>query len=278
MIACGLAAIGKAWPETGDTLNRAGFRQTFADNFDHPISLYDRASRTGRWKTNYDFGAQDNDPSSRTLNGEMEVYSDPSYNNVNPFVLTDGGLAIVAAVNRNPHERTSAGRPYTSGLITTATSFLQKYGYFEMAAVLPQGAGMWPAFWLAAPLDPRISTPQHPGEIDVMEMLGRDPTRIYCSAHWPDPDNPSGQGYKTMGVDIGRTDTLHSYGVLWTHTKLVWYVDGVEVRHMANPGLDRPMAILANLAVGGSWGGPPNAATRFPARMVIKYIRAYAIS
>jgi beta-glucanase (GH16 family) len=35
------------------------------------------------------------------------------------------------------------------------------------------------------------------------------------------------------------------------------------------------MYMLANLAMGGGWAGPPDASTKFPARMSIDYIRAY---
>jgi beta-glucanase (GH16 family) len=32
---------------------------------------------------------------------------------------------------------------------------------------------------------------------------------------------------------------------------------------------------VANLAIGGDWAGAPDAATRFPAKFSIDYIRAY---
>jgi beta-glucanase (GH16 family) len=39
--------------------------------------------------------------------------------------------------------------------------------------------------------------------------------------------------------------------------------------------MNQPMFLLANLAVGGHWPGAPDAATRFPARFAIQFIRAY---
>ena len=39
---------------------------------------------------------------------------------------------------------------------------------------------------------------------------------------------------------------------------------------------DRPMYILANLAVGGEWPGMPDSKTPFPSAMEIDYIRAWA--
>jgi beta-glucanase (GH16 family) len=36
-----------------------------------------------------------------------------------------------------------------------------------------------------------------------------------------------------------------------------------------------PMYIMANLAVGGDWPGPPDAATVFPTQLEVDYIRVW---
>ncbi len=261
----------------GDHLDRSKLVLTFAEQFGGPLSRYNPATRNGRWKTSYDFGFQGGGPSSRTLGDELEVYSDPSYNGVNPFVQGEGSLDLTAALDREPKNPLNAGKRFTSGLLTTSPSFKQAYGYFELKAALPQGAGLWPAFWLTAPLNPAISAPQFQGEIDVMEMLGKDPATIYCSAHWPQDQTALTQRFKTLPVQVAETASPHTYGVLWTHTDLVWFVDDEEVARMANPGLDRPMMILINLAVGGHWGGPPTSDTRFPARMRLFALHVYRL-
>ncbi len=250
---------------------------TFNEEFGGPLSLYNPKTHSGRWKTNYDFGFQGGGPSSRTLGDELEVYSDPSYNGINPFVQGVGSLDLTAAVNSAARTPRNAGKPFTSGLLTTSPSFRQAYGYFELRAALPQGAGLWPAFWLTVPLDATISAPQFQGEIDVMEMLGRDPSNIYCSVHWPQDKTALTQRFKTLSVQMTDTASAHTYGVLWTDTDLVWFVDDREVARMANPGLDRPMMIVVNLAVGGHWGGPPNRNTAFPASMRLFGLRAYRV-
>jgi beta-glucanase (GH16 family) len=72
------------------------------------------------------------------------------------------------------------------------------------------------------------------------------------------------------------TRAFHSYGVLWRADMLVFYVDRRPVGWMRSPaGLDRPMYLIANLAVGGRFPGPPDATTRFPAAFEIDWIAAF---
>jgi len=264
------------WAEPGDKLDRSRLAPTFGEEFNHPISYFNPQTGTGRWKTNYDFGWQEG-ASSRTLAPEMQVYSDAAYNGIGPFTERDGALEVTAARNPRPSDPTNGGKPYTSGLLTTSQSFQQRYGYFEMRAALPQGPGLWPAFWLAVPFDLGNSAPQYPGEIDVMEMLGKEPGTIYDSMHWPLDAAASRQAFQTVPVQVGNTSGFRTYGVLWTEQALTWFVDDTEVLRLPNPGLHRPMMILANLAVGGNWGGPPDATTTFPAVMRIAYIHAFSV-
>jgi beta-glucanase (GH16 family) len=56
----------------------------------------------------------------------------------------------------------------------------------------------------------------------------------------------------------------------------VWYVDEQPVFDIPTaPDMHRPMYLLANLAVGGTWPGNPDHSTIFPATMYIDYIRVY---
>lgn len=66
--------------------------------------------------------------------------------------------------------------------MNTAGHFSILYGKFEMRAKLPQGQGIWPAFWL---LGENIGEKGWPacGEIDIMEFVGRDAGSIYSSLH-----------------------------------------------------------------------------------------------
>ena len=86
---------------------------------------------------------------------------------------------------------------------------------------------------------------------------------------------------KTQEYRAGETHKIspngfHIFAASWDPQEIIWYVDGREVRRQPTPpDMNKPMYLLANLAVGGHWPGAPDASTSFPARMSIDYIRAY---
>ncbi len=203
----------------------------------------------------------------RTLeaNNEAQYYSDASIG-TNPFSVRDGVLTITASRGSNP-----AGLPFNSGMLTTYRSFNQLYGYFEMRAKIPSGAGLWPAFWLL-PADG-----SWPPEIDVVEQLGSQPDTIYVGTHSIDRGENVATTTAVRVRDTSRG--FHTYGLDWQATEMVWYFDGTPVFREPTPAdMHTPMYLLVNLAVGGegSWPGAPTRDTSFPARFTIDYIRAYS--
>lgn len=233
-----------------------GMTQSFSEEFD---SFSASASGIGTtWKTTYKIYDQ-----LRTLstNKEAEYYSDISVG-VDPFSLADGVLDITAAPGNNP-----LGLAYNSGLITTARSFAQLYGYFEARVALPAGQGFWPAFWLL----PADGT--WPPEIDIFEVLGNSPTTAYASVHSTTAGNTTFKVNYLPDLSAG----FHTYGLSWQADMIRWYIDGNEVAEMATPAdMNKPMFMLLNLAVGdtGSWAGQydPSLPT---GHMQIDYVRAW---
>ncbi len=251
---------------------------TFSEEF-NSLSLADNLTgQGGVWTTAFDFGSPVGAKSlaSHTLlnNDEQQIYVDPTYAGsgakgsvglgINPFAVQDGVLSITAAKTPEALKSQLFNMEYTSGLLTTEHSFYQQYGYFEMKAALPTGQGVWPAFWLL----PQDGT--NPLELDVMEAVGGD--MAYQTSHFSEAGVKSKESFSNFVSDPG---SFHTYGMLWTAKELAWYIDGVEVSSMATPAdLNRPMFMLANLAVGGNWAGD---ATFDSATMKVDYIRAYSV-
>ena len=246
-----------------------GWRRTFHDDFERfnwnaagRTSLQPQREPTGLWTTHYWWNAGD-----RTApgNAEQQFYSDRMVG-ADPFSINNGSLLITARPADDPAY--TQGLPYISGMITTEGTFSQSYGYFEMRARLPRGQGLWPAFWLL-PQDH-----SWPPEIDIMEVLGHEPTRFFGSTH----SAASGERKSLIknAVVGDLSDGFHSFGLSWGPERLVWYVDEQPVFDMPTaPDMHRPMYLLANLAVGGTWPGNPDHSTIFPATMHIDYIRVY---
>lgn len=224
----------------------------------------------GVWRTTFRDGRSADAFDLRTIKGnkEAELYVDPEFApagrplGLDPFKVRGGVLDITAEPAPPPARAALRGYRYVSGLITTQPSFRQTYGYFEMRARLPAGKGVWPAFWLL-PAD--FSWPP---EIDVMESVG-DPSKYYVTVH--------SKVMKDGGTEVPiAPGAFHTFAVSWDPKNLVWYVDGREVKRLPTPpDLNKPMFMLANVALGGDWAGQPDASTPFPATLSIDYIRAY---
>lgn len=245
----------------------AGMQMTFDDEFD-TFNIYHDAhgnemcgpGGVGTWQIMYY-----NCTRTTASNNEAQEYVSSS------TVATDGILTIRAAPSQGQP------LPYTSGIITTQYSFSQIYGYFEIRAQMPKGAGLWPAFWLLP------SDMSWPPEIDIMEAFGdTNPvnggggrTMIHYASHTP-PDNQICGTWYDIGVDV--TAGFHVYGVDWQPEGITYYFDGTPYASCPpNPASNKPFYMLINLAVGGhgSWPGVPNASNIWPAQLSIDYVRAY---
>jgi beta-glucanase (GH16 family) len=258
------------------TINTTGYTLVFDPSFSS-LSLESSSNPNGTWDTTYPYATPGSaNFSGRTLssNDEAEFYSDSTVG-VNPFSVSNGVMTITAAAATAAEKATEAAAnngaslPYTSGLLTTDTSFAQTYGLYEITAKLPAGQGLWPALWLLP------ASGAWPPEIDILEALGNAPNTDYMTLH-------TGTGNTTEGSTTQvptATTAFNTYAVDWEPTTITFYVNGQQVFQEATPAdMHQPMYLLMNLAVGGtgSWPGPPNSSTVFPAQMQISSVEVYA--
>ena len=184
-----------------------------------------------------------------------------------PFTIEDGMLRIEA-------RRGQDGR-WRSGLLASTdhygNGFAQQFGYFEMRAKLPRGAGLWSAFWLIANRNEDTSA-----EVDVIEHYGAFPDMYESVVHvWKKTER--GRSYKALlrhKVRAGSLyEDLHTYGVSIDADWTIFYLDRVELgRTPTPPEHHQPMFILVNLALGAGW---PIDQTPSPSFMYVDYIRSY---
>jgi len=281
VMALSLAACAQMREHDGETtfsegapvLNRVGLEKTFADEFNHfdwDERFYGAGKKSGRWRTSYMNGEDPDLIDNRTLpdNKEMQIYADrtfPKGADIHPFeIVEDGVLRITANPAPKPLRKDIWQREYTSGAITSWGSFSQRYGVFEIRARAPKGRGLWPAFWLLN------RDHDYPPEIDVMEIVAWDVNSFHASV--------KGARYD-MGMTVKTPDLsadYHTYTVDWGPKETAFYLDDREVaRSPTPPDINRPMYVIANLAIGGDWAQAPDEETTFPAYFDIDWIRVW---
>ena len=222
-----------------------GYRLVWSDDFSSPT--------LDKWNTAFAPGVH-----PLGCNNEKQIYTPENAQ------LRDGILILRA--ERKDREKF----PFASGMVATHGKFSQRYGWFEARLKLPQGKGLWPAFWLLP------ENKKWPPEIDIMEHKGRLPDRVWLTLHLPQPGTwrPKSDSKEWVGPDF--TADFHTFALEWEPEGIRWYVDGIQRHHTAAGSPDVPMYLILNLAVGGDWDGDPDATTPFPAEMLVDWVRVYS--
>ncbi|WGK65710.1 glycoside hydrolase family 16 protein [Croceiramulus getboli] len=245
--------------ETDETQRVTNFENLILDeDFDQ-----DGAPDPALW--GYDLGTGENGWG----NQELQYYTNRESN-----VTVQNGVLLITARREN-----FQGSNYTSARLITRDRFEQAYGRFEARIRLPYGQGIWPAFWMLGASDTEVWP--NIGEIDIMEYRGQEPTVVLGSMHGP--GYSGGEAItKRYELEGDRFDTgFHIFGIEWTPEYVNFYVDDVlynQITRADVPGewvFDNPFYMLMNVAVGGTFVGPPNTEAEFPQTMLVDYVRVY---
>jgi beta-glucanase (GH16 family) len=211
-------------------------------------------------------------------NRELEYYTDRSSN-----VHQQNGNLVITARHEPFTGPDGLARSYTSARIESQGRFELQYGRIEARIRIPQGQGIWPAFWMLGSDFERIGWPAC-GEIDIMENVGFEPSRVHGSLHGPGYSGGSPlSGIYTLPNQGRFSDGFHVFAIEWEPRTVRFYVDDIlyETQTADNvpPGshwaFDHPFFLVLNVAVGGYWPGDPDATTPFPAAMLVDYVRVY---
>lgn len=185
------------------------------------------------------------------------------------------------------HESDEHGlNQYTSARLHTANKQSWKYGKIAARIKLPQGKGIWPAFWmLGANIDENGGDTPWPecGEIDIFELYGtKDDGLIESNVHYADSTGSHAMmGAASFKLDKGKfADEFHVFELEWSENQLTWFVDGKQFAEMDISSdelteLHKEFFILLNIAVGGTHAGRPNETTSFPQHMYVDWVRVY---
>jgi beta-glucanase (GH16 family) len=207
-------------------------------------------------------------------NGELQYYTDRTTN-----AYIEGGALVIKAQRED--YRSSR---YTSARLATKGKGDWLTGRFETRAKLPYGQGIWPAIWML-PTDWEYGGWPISGEIDIMELVGHEPSRVHGTLHYGRPHTHSGDDYELAGGET-FADDYHVFALEWEPGEIRWYVDGVHYQTQrewftsstkgAYPApFDERFHLIINVAVGGAWPGYPDETTVFPQYMHVDYVRVY---
>ncbi|TFH22628.1 MAG: glycosyl hydrolase family protein [Bacteroidia bacterium] len=207
-------------------------------------------------------------------NNELQYYREEN------VTVSNGKLHITA--RKEPF----GGKAYTSGRIRSLDKGDWKYCRVKFLARMPKGQGMWAAVWML-PTDTDYGGWAASGELDIMEYVGKEPSRIYGTLHfggeWP-ANQQKGTYFETDGWPFYQE--FHEFVMEWVEGEIRWYIDG-ELYQTQGQGdwnssaapfpapFDQRFHLLINLAVGGNWPGSPDGTTEFPQELTLEYIRVY---
>jgi len=204
-------------------------------------------------------------------NNELQYYREENTS------LEDGFLVIEAK------KENYNGADYTSSRMITQGKESLRFGRVDIRAVLPEGQGLWPALWM---LGTKINAVGWPacGEIDIMELVGNQPSRVHGTVHYGNSSsNRQMDGASTaLSSGLKFSDEFHVFSLVWEEDRIQWLVDDQvyheftksETGSFPYPFNDN-FFVIFNVAVGGDWPGSPDAATVFPQRMIVDYIRYF---
>jgi len=247
-----------------------------------PRSDFERSSEfsaTPDWEQNFidtdrstldtNIWSYENSPDVPGYNDEAQGYTDWREN-----VRIEPGIGLVIEAHkrdyRYPNDPANKTFEYTSGRINTVNSLSFEYGKIEARMKLPEGEGVWPAFWLLSgnevhTLDKDFTEKEKQeqkyylrnGEIDIMEYYGNNPNVIEGTVHTY--NDSSSKGIPVADV----THTYHTYGVEITPDAVYWTFDDKPyhrfLRTSNDPkewpfGNNNEMYVILNLAMGGPAG------------------------
>ncbi|WP_237066368.1 PKD domain-containing protein [Microbulbifer guangxiensis] len=206
-------------------------------------------------------------------NSELQYYQAEN------ATVANGLLTITARKER------VRGSAYTSARLRTANmpnGGEWTNGRFEARIKIPDGTGMWPAFWML-PTDPAEGWPIS-GEIDIMESTGQADEYVSGTIHYGEPyPNNSFTGNRLLSQPEPWSADFHVYAVEWEPNEMRWYVDDQLYATLTPDDItdasywtfeNYQYHFLLNVAVGGTLGGVVDD-SMLPQTMQVDYVRVY---
>jgi beta-glucanase (GH16 family) len=170
------------------------------------------------------------------------------------------------------------GQDWTSGSSWTKQEFL--YGYFECRYRYAAATGTNNSFWLMP--TGKVPDGKKRFEIDINE--GHFPSEVATNIHnhsdvttvngkRTHPSSTRKHSFDAKHGNYNFARDFHLFGLQWTESELVFYLDGKEIRRERNTFCKSPASIWLSEAI-ISWAGKVSDAIDGTA-MEVDYVRVY---
>jgi hypothetical protein len=147
---------------------------------------------------------------------------------------------------------------YTSGLISSGSSFRTKYGKIEAKIKLDASNGVLHAFWLAGD----TIVPQ----IDIFKCYNN---KLFLSTFWGNPTETNGIQRNTTSANASKfAGKFFIFSLEWSAEILVWKINDVVVKTQTSNIPGEPMYIVMN-------SGVISDSPQIPTRMEVDWVRCY---
>ena len=158
---------------------------------------------------------------------------------------------------------------------TNIQTYTPQYGYFELRAKGLTTSANHVALWMIGYED----TPEHSGEIAILELLGTDTSStssaIRFGVHpWGDQTLRDEFHKEFLSMDASQ---YHIYGLEWTPTHLDFYVDNLKIKTI-HQSPKYPMQFMLGIyehPFEGAWTGNYDPGVPYPKKFTVDYFRAY---
>ena len=245
-------------------------------------------STIGKWTLVWHDEFNDfNDSQWTAIDGASGINNDLVYHSPDHVTIEDGKLRI------RLDDTSAGGKDYTGGKVISKDKFEFTYGRIAVRARTAATYGTHTAAWLLHEpcdgLNPCVGG--WPPEIDIVEVIGREPDRVHQTVHYGTTpyDSTTGGRWPDWDFDVTTTvlaagqapgEVFHEYVVEWEQDEIRWYIDGVPTKtwraNNTNSFMPKePMFIILDVGAGGDWAQAPNETSVWPQFAEYDYVRVY---
>ena len=253
------------------------FREEFGgDDYDHDKLTPCFDWNTGDCTSSFNQGREHYQPEQiQVADGAAHMIAEPLDPAYASDACLDGSCTYAAGLLSTARPRADDGSDYLYSFT---------YGYLEARVKFPATQGFFTAFWML----PTATDYNYRSEIDIVEILGNDPTTIFMTYHYNDRsqsfavnDGVGNNGdceVKDYGQDWVR------FGIDWQPDHVAWYIDGVKCAQFDGAAgseiEDGPMQLILNNMVDNNWIRDWDVATTDQTQirqMDVDYIRVHQL-